>query len=294
MSPASRALRMSRRSAQRSAQRLETVQAHYAQLFEREAPLSAAKGKSRLHRRRGRSRNDRDALPDLGFKRSEPCGGRHPRLASRPHPRHAQRARPRTADETRPAAARRASRRPPIPTSPSRSSTACSRVCRRGVQLFSLFLANPQLLDLVATIVGSAPRLADTMARAPATLDALLDARFPGDAAVARRARPFARTGVPDGARLRRRARRRPPFRPRTDFPRRRADHRRQGRKRGRRAGLRQHRRSDRRGPARRRAGRARADGGPRAGRRLRRHRHGQARRARDDGRFRSRSHLRL
>jgi glutamate-ammonia-ligase adenylyltransferase len=47
-----------------------------------------------------------------------------------------------------------------------------------GVQLFSLFLANPQLLDLVATIAGSTPRLADTMARAPATLDALLDRDF--------------------------------------------------------------------------------------------------------------------
>jgi glutamate-ammonia-ligase adenylyltransferase len=47
-----------------------------------------------------------------------------------------------------------------------------------GVQLFSLFLAHPQLLDLVAAIAGSAPRLSDHMARAPATLDALLDPDF--------------------------------------------------------------------------------------------------------------------
>ena len=47
-----------------------------------------------------------------------------------------------------------------------------------GVQLFSLFFANPHLLELVATIAGSAPKLADHMARSPATLDALLDADF--------------------------------------------------------------------------------------------------------------------
>jgi len=47
-----------------------------------------------------------------------------------------------------------------------------------GVQLFSLLLANPQLLKLIAMIAGSAPRLADTMARSPQVLDALLDPGF--------------------------------------------------------------------------------------------------------------------
>jgi glutamate-ammonia-ligase adenylyltransferase len=47
-----------------------------------------------------------------------------------------------------------------------------------GVQLFSLFLARPHFLDLLAKIVGSAPRLATYLARNPATLDALLDAEF--------------------------------------------------------------------------------------------------------------------
>ena len=47
-----------------------------------------------------------------------------------------------------------------------------------GVQLFSLFLARPEFLDLLARIVGSAPRLADHLAREPATLDALLDTDF--------------------------------------------------------------------------------------------------------------------
>jgi glutamate-ammonia-ligase adenylyltransferase len=47
-----------------------------------------------------------------------------------------------------------------------------------GVQLFSLFLARPQFLDLLARIVGSAPRMAAFLARHPAILDALLDAEF--------------------------------------------------------------------------------------------------------------------
>jgi len=46
------------------------------------------------------------------------------------------------------------------------------------VQLFSLFLAQPHLLELLAKIAGSAPRLATYLARNPATLDALLDTDF--------------------------------------------------------------------------------------------------------------------
>ncbi len=47
-----------------------------------------------------------------------------------------------------------------------------------GVQLFSLFQARPEFLGLLARIVGSAPRLAHHLAREPATLDALMDADF--------------------------------------------------------------------------------------------------------------------
>ena len=47
-----------------------------------------------------------------------------------------------------------------------------------GVQLFSLFLARPQFLDLLAHIVGATPRLATYLARNPAILDALLDADY--------------------------------------------------------------------------------------------------------------------
>ncbi|HEX2760624.1 MAG TPA: hypothetical protein VHM27_08925, partial [Rhizomicrobium sp.] len=47
-----------------------------------------------------------------------------------------------------------------------------------GVQLFSLFLARPEFLTLLAKVVGSAPRLATHLGRTPATLDALLDTDF--------------------------------------------------------------------------------------------------------------------
>ncbi len=49
-----------------------------------------------------------------------------------------------------------------------------------GVQFFSLLHANPALLDLVAELMGSAPRLADQLARAPLLLDAVLSADFFG------------------------------------------------------------------------------------------------------------------
>jgi glutamate-ammonia-ligase adenylyltransferase len=47
-----------------------------------------------------------------------------------------------------------------------------------GVQVQSLFLAEPRLLDLVVLVMAFAPRLATILARQPAALDALLDPRF--------------------------------------------------------------------------------------------------------------------
>ncbi len=44
-----------------------------------------------------------------------------------------------------------------------------------GIQLFSLLQSNPALLDLLATIMGAAPRLAKTITRRPHVFDGLLD-----------------------------------------------------------------------------------------------------------------------
>ncbi|MEP3233385.1 MAG: bifunctional [glutamine synthetase] adenylyltransferase/[glutamine synthetase]-adenylyl-L-tyrosine phosphorylase [Hyphomicrobiales bacterium] len=49
-----------------------------------------------------------------------------------------------------------------------------------GVQLFGLLKANDHLLDLLASLMGSAPRLAQTIARRPHIFDALLEPAFFG------------------------------------------------------------------------------------------------------------------
>ena len=47
-----------------------------------------------------------------------------------------------------------------------------------GVQLFSMLRANPHLLHLLATILGTAPRLAEQLSRRPKVFDAVLDPGF--------------------------------------------------------------------------------------------------------------------
>jgi glutamate-ammonia-ligase adenylyltransferase len=49
-----------------------------------------------------------------------------------------------------------------------------------GVQLFSMLKANPFLLELLATVLGSAPRLAQGLSRRPRQLEAVLDPDFFG------------------------------------------------------------------------------------------------------------------
>ncbi|MFZ3006996.1 MAG: bifunctional [glutamine synthetase] adenylyltransferase/[glutamine synthetase]-adenylyl-L-tyrosine phosphorylase, partial [Phenylobacterium sp.] len=53
-----------------------------------------------------------------------------------------------------------------------------------GVQLQSLFLAQPQLFELIVQVMAYAPRLANTLARRPAALDAMLDGDFFSDIAI--------------------------------------------------------------------------------------------------------------
>src|SRR5262249_7917489 len=49
-----------------------------------------------------------------------------------------------------------------------------------GIQIFSLLYSNPGLLDLLAEIMGGAPRLAQDLSRNPALLDAVLTSGFFG------------------------------------------------------------------------------------------------------------------
>ncbi len=52
-----------------------------------------------------------------------------------------------------------------------------------GVQVMSLFLAQPALFETVVRVMAFAPRLARTLGRSPAALDSVLDARFDRDIA---------------------------------------------------------------------------------------------------------------
>ena len=71
-----------------------------------------------------------------------------------------------------------------------------------GVQLFSLLKANPKLLDLLATILGSAPRLAEQLSRRPKVLDAVLDPGFFGAMPSAAEIRDAIAAAIPSGVPL--------------------------------------------------------------------------------------------
>ena len=155
---------------------LETVQGHYGQLFEREAPLAGAEGNLVFTG----VEDDPETLATIGtmgFRDAHHVanairGWHHGRIRA-----------------TRSARARELLTKL-VPTllealaasaDPDAAFTQFDRFVSNlpaGVQLFSLFLARPDLLKLVAGIAGSAPRLATHLAQAPATLDALMDADF--------------------------------------------------------------------------------------------------------------------
>jgi glutamate-ammonia-ligase adenylyltransferase len=65
-------------------------------------------------------------------------------------------------------------------TTPSTGSATSSRRLSSGVQIQSLFLAQPRLFELIVEVMAFAPRLASTLARRPTALDALLDPAFFG------------------------------------------------------------------------------------------------------------------
>ena len=99
----------------------------------------------------------------------------HPRLAFRPLPRHAVGGSARAADRADAGAARGASARRDAPTRRFCASTSSSPACRPACSSSRCSQSNPPLLELLATIMGAAPRLADIITRRPHVLDGLLD-----------------------------------------------------------------------------------------------------------------------
>ena len=168
---------------------LRRVQTHYAQLFEREAPLAAVSGSLVFTG----VENDPETLTTLarmGFTCAADVSSvirawHHGRIRA-----------------TRSARAREllTALLPALLEALAKTADADAAFMQfdrflsglsGGVAVFSLLMANPPLLALIAEIAGSAPRLADYLGRNPAVLDALLDANFletlPDKAALARR-----------------------------------------------------------------------------------------------------------
>jgi glutamate-ammonia-ligase adenylyltransferase len=116
------------------------------------------------------------SLQQMGFPTA---AGLRPgaRLASRPLPRHPQCRARETADRADAEAAGEAvaHRRPRHRV---QRFDSFMRSLPAGVQLFSLLYSNPELLDLIADVMGSAPLLADHLSRYPMLLDGVLTAGF--------------------------------------------------------------------------------------------------------------------
>jgi glutamate-ammonia-ligase adenylyltransferase len=155
---------------------LETVRSHYAQLFERAPPLGSATG-SLVFTGVEDDPATIETLQKMGFRESPHAaavirGWHHGRIRATRSDRARElltKLMPALLDALAASA------------DPDAAFVQFDRFVSRlpaGVQLFSLLLANPGLLKLIATIAGSAPRLADTMARTPQVLDALMDPGF--------------------------------------------------------------------------------------------------------------------
>jgi len=155
---------------------LMTVQGHYARLFEREKQLSASHG-SLVFTGVEEDPETLATLKQMGF--GDPAhasaairGWHHGRIRATRSAR-ARELLTKLVPVLLPALAETAD--------PDAAFAQFDRFLSNlpaGVQLFSLLLARPDMMTLIAAIVGSAPRLAQHLSRAPATLDALIDADF--------------------------------------------------------------------------------------------------------------------
>ena len=165
---------------------LETVQGHYARLFERAAPLAAESG-SLVFTGVEDDPETLETLRRMGYRDPAHVSGairgwHHGRIRATRSARARE-----LLTKLMPAllAALAAT------ADPDAAFAQFDRFLTNlpaGVQLFSLLVAHSELLRLLAGIMGSAPRLAQHLSRSPATLDALMDTDFlhalPGRAAL--------------------------------------------------------------------------------------------------------------
>jgi len=156
--------------------RLQCVQGHYAKLFETAPPLGE-EGGSLVFTGTEDDPETLDTLRGLGFEKvsemSEAIRGWHSgRFLATRTPRSRE-----LLTSLMPALLRALSRT-------SSPDTAFSRFDKfltglpAGVQLFSMLYSNPSLLDLLAGICGTAPRLARYLSQNPRVLEAVVDPNF--------------------------------------------------------------------------------------------------------------------
>ncbi|PKQ08131.1 MAG: bifunctional [glutamate--ammonia ligase]-adenylyl-L-tyrosine phosphorylase/[glutamate--ammonia-ligase] adenylyltransferase [Alphaproteobacteria bacterium HGW-Alphaproteobacteria-11] len=155
---------------------LQCVQGHYAKLFETAPPLGE-EGGSLVFTGTEDDPETLETLRGLGFEKvsemSEAIRGWHTgRFPATRTPRSRE-----LLTSLMPALLRALSRT-------SSPDTAFSRFDRfltglpAGVQLFSMLYSNPSLLDLLAGICGTAPRLARYLSQNPRVLEAVVDPNF--------------------------------------------------------------------------------------------------------------------
>ncbi|MBV1694397.1 MAG: bifunctional [glutamine synthetase] adenylyltransferase/[glutamine synthetase]-adenylyl-L-tyrosine phosphorylase [Hyphomicrobiales bacterium] len=157
---------------------LQVVQRHYARLFE-ESPALTAGGANMVFAGEADDPSTIEALTRLGFK--EPArtvaavrGWHHGRYAAIRTPRARE-----LLTEVQPLLIEALAKT----ADPDQALIGFDRFLSElpsGVQLFSLLKQQPGLIDLVAAIMGSAPRLARVLSRQRRALDAVLDPGFFG------------------------------------------------------------------------------------------------------------------
>jgi glutamate-ammonia-ligase adenylyltransferase len=155
---------------------LGTVQRHYLKLFEQEAPLAAGEG-SLVFTGVEDDPETIDTLSRMGFRDPHHIahairGWHHGRIRATRSARARE-----ILTKLMPALLDALA----VTADPDAAFAQFDRFVSRlpgGVQLFSLLLANTHLLKLVSNICGSAPRLADHLARSPGVFDALMDRDF--------------------------------------------------------------------------------------------------------------------
>lgn len=159
---------------------LECVQTHYVNLFKEEQELGSEEGGNLVFTGEDDDPGTLETLSNMGFQQPKEVTktirawhfGRYPATRS-------TKARERLTEFT--PALLQALARTDNADAAFLSFNSFLAALPSGVQVFSLLRNNPQMLEILAIILGASPRLAETMGRRPRVIDAVLDPVFFGD-----------------------------------------------------------------------------------------------------------------